>query len=86
MPDVTYKATDEKDLDLAAALREKQRAYHVARSKYFGDQITEKTLAEVNVKLRARASGGLLLDLVKDNHTAGYVGYCITFIDQEQRG
>jgi ribosomal protein S18 acetylase RimI-like enzyme len=86
MPQITYTTTDGKELELITPLREKIRQYHVERSTYFKERITEISVEEANKQLRAKASGGILLDLVRDGDTGNLVGYCLTSINEERRG
>jgi len=86
MPKIKYIATDGKDLELITPLREKIRQYHVARSTFFKERITEKSIEEMNKQLLSKAVGGILLDLVRDVETGRLVGYCLTSINEERQG
>jgi ribosomal protein S18 acetylase RimI-like enzyme len=86
MTNVNYIAMGGKDLDLITALREKVRQYHVERSTYFKDRITEISIEDMNRQLLAKAFGRILLDLVKDANTGLLLGYCSSYIDQERIG
>jgi GNAT superfamily N-acetyltransferase len=86
MPKINYTATDGKDLELITLLREKIRQYHVERSTFFKERITEMSIEEANKQLLAKAVGGLLLDLARDAETGRLVGYCLTSINEERHG
>ena len=86
MPRVDYIFTDGKDLKLISPLRLKQWQYHNRRSKYFGGLFLGLDIDEVNQRLIAKASGGLLVDLAKDAETGNLVGYCLTSINAERQG
>jgi ribosomal protein S18 acetylase RimI-like enzyme len=86
MHEVNYIATDEKDIELITPLREKIRQYHVERSKYFKERITEKSIEELNKQMLAKSTHGIYLDLVKDADSGVLVGYCLSNINEEWLG
>jgi ribosomal protein S18 acetylase RimI-like enzyme len=86
MTNINYIAMGGKDLDLITPLREKIRQYHVERSQYFKERITEISIEDMNRQLLAKAVGGILLDLARDVDTGHLLGYCLTYIDQERHG
>jgi ribosomal protein S18 acetylase RimI-like enzyme len=86
MRQVDYIATDEKDIGLITPLREKIRQYHVERSKYFKERITEKSIEEMNRQLLAKSTHGICLDLVRAVKSGVLVGYCLSNINEERQG
>jgi diamine N-acetyltransferase len=86
MPKINYIATDAKDIDIITPLRQKTRQYHVERSNFFKDRITEVSIEEQNKKILAMASGGIFLDLAKDDESGNLAGYCLTGINEEKNG
>jgi diamine N-acetyltransferase len=86
MPNISYIATDGKDLGFIAGLREKTRRYHKERSTHFKELFTETNIKEAYKLLLENAVDGILLDLVKDTNTGYLVGYCLATINKEKHG
>ena len=86
MANINYIATDGKDLELIAPLREKTRQYHVERSTFFKKRITEISVQDTNKQLLTQSTGGILLDLANDSDTEQLIGYCLTGINNIGHG
>ncbi|HMK54057.1 MAG TPA: GNAT family N-acetyltransferase [Methanobacteriaceae archaeon] len=79
--------TGAEDLDLIQPLWEKLNEHHQNKKSDFQDHYENFTFQERKEALIEKAHGGFMrIDLVKDEKSNIYVGYCITTISPEHEG
>lgn len=85
MINVEYLEGGQESINLIQPLWQNLRIYHKNKSKYFADIYANKIFQDRVNELTADKMG-MRVNLVKDNDTGQYIGYCVSTIDKEMIG
>ncbi len=89
MPNVEYRVTDQRDLDLIGPLWEKLRAHHAARARspdqaeHFAHMTFDTRKKGLLEKAR---KGALHLYLALDSQRNQIIGYCVSTVSEDKQG
>jgi ribosomal protein S18 acetylase RimI-like enzyme len=84
---INYIEVDEQEIDIIKPLWEKLRDYHSELSLYFAERYNEFTFEDRKKELLKKSiNGSLKIDIVKDEDTEWFIGYCVSSISDELKG
>ena len=84
---INYLEVDKNEIDIIKPLWGKLRDYHQGLSLHFAEEYFEFTFEERrNELLKKSINGSLKIDIVKDDDTKWFVGYCVSSISDELEG
>ena len=81
---ISYIELNKDQIDIIEPLWKKLRAHHRELSPYFPKKYIEFTFQERKEELLKKSENGTLrVDMVKDEETGKFIGYCISSISDE---
>jgi ribosomal protein S18 acetylase RimI-like enzyme len=84
---INYLEVDRREIDIIKPLWEKLRDYHHGLSLYFAERYMEFAFEERKKQLLKKSiNGSLKIDIVKDEDTKWFIGYCVSSISDELEG
>ncbi|HMF34617.1 MAG TPA: GNAT family N-acetyltransferase [Candidatus Lokiarchaeia archaeon] len=83
MPPISYRRTDETELDLIQSLWVQLRAHHEQNSRYFKRRYKQMTWEGRKASLVAKVVAGARMQVVlaENNDDGGLIGYCINSVE-----
>jgi len=84
---INYIKLNKDQIDVIKPLWDKLREHHEELSPYFTDVYAEFTFKDRKEELLKKSENGILrIDMVKDEETGQFIGYCISSISDESEG